>query len=178
MNVNVPNIKAFSKIVTHTYLLTPWSRVLLEKPIGSQLVKKFPAFYGTRRFITAFTRFCVNISYHDPFLRVGVVSASSNPQAEGPPHVSCPLLLFQYILSYPPYGGRSSIRNPRTRHAVVTGTNLSRTIYNKIHVLLSTLSYMFRRLLRQLQVQLYRILLLQCNNSFEHTIKFSLKMAQ
>jgi hypothetical protein len=39
-----------------TYLLTPWSKVLLEKLIGSQLVKKFPAFYGTRRFIAAFTR--------------------------------------------------------------------------------------------------------------------------
>ena len=31
-----------------TYLLTPRSRVLLEKLIGSQLVYKFPAFYGTR----------------------------------------------------------------------------------------------------------------------------------
>jgi len=30
-----------------TYLLTPWSRVLLEKLTGSQLVKKFLAFYGT-----------------------------------------------------------------------------------------------------------------------------------
>jgi hypothetical protein len=30
-----------------TYLLTPWSTVLLEKLTGSQLVKKFPAFYGT-----------------------------------------------------------------------------------------------------------------------------------
>jgi len=38
-----------------TYLLTPWSRVLLEKLTGCQLVKKFPTFYGTRRFITAFT---------------------------------------------------------------------------------------------------------------------------
>ena len=38
-----------------THLLTPWSRVLLEKPTGSQLVKKFPALYGTWRFITAFT---------------------------------------------------------------------------------------------------------------------------
>ena len=38
-----------------TYLLTSWSRVLLEKLTGSQLVKKFPAFYGTRRFITAST---------------------------------------------------------------------------------------------------------------------------
>jgi len=37
------------------YLLTPWSRVLLEKLTGSHLVKKFPLFYGTRRFITAFT---------------------------------------------------------------------------------------------------------------------------
>ena len=38
-----------------TYALTPWSRVILEKPTGSQLVKNFPAFYGTRRFMTAFT---------------------------------------------------------------------------------------------------------------------------
>ena len=38
-----------------TYLLTPWSRVLLEKLASLQLVKKFPAFYGTRRFLTALT---------------------------------------------------------------------------------------------------------------------------
>ena len=37
------------------YLLTPWCRVLLEKLAGLQLVKKFPAFHGTRRFITALT---------------------------------------------------------------------------------------------------------------------------
>jgi len=35
-------------------MLTPWSRVL-EKLTATQLVKKFPAFYGTRRFITVFT---------------------------------------------------------------------------------------------------------------------------
>jgi hypothetical protein len=39
----------------HTYLLTPWSRVILEKLTDWQLVKKFSAFYGTRRSITAFT---------------------------------------------------------------------------------------------------------------------------
>jgi hypothetical protein len=39
-----------------TNRLTPWSRVLLEKLTGPQLVKKFPAIYGTRRIITAFTR--------------------------------------------------------------------------------------------------------------------------
>ena len=37
------------------YLLTPWCRVLLEKLTGLQLVKKFPAFHGSRRFITALT---------------------------------------------------------------------------------------------------------------------------
>jgi hypothetical protein len=41
-----------------TYLLTPRSRVLLEKLTSSQVVKKFPAFYGIPKFITAFTRAC------------------------------------------------------------------------------------------------------------------------
>jgi len=40
---------------TLTYSLTPWSRVLLEKLASLQLVNKFPAFYGTRRFLTALT---------------------------------------------------------------------------------------------------------------------------
>ena len=43
------------KISIKNYLLTPWCRVLLEKLTGLQLVKKFPAFHGTRRFITALT---------------------------------------------------------------------------------------------------------------------------
>ena len=38
-----------------TDLLPPCSRVLLGKLTGSLLVKKFPAFYGTRKFITIFT---------------------------------------------------------------------------------------------------------------------------
>ena len=37
------------------YLLAPWCRVILEKLTGLQLVQKFPAFHGTRRFITALT---------------------------------------------------------------------------------------------------------------------------
>ena len=40
---------------TVNYLLTSCCRVLLEKLTGLQLVKKFPAFHGTRRFITALT---------------------------------------------------------------------------------------------------------------------------
>ena len=42
-------------VCLNTYLLTPWSRVLLEKLTDFQLVKKFHAFYGTRRFITDVT---------------------------------------------------------------------------------------------------------------------------
>jgi len=38
-----------------TYLLTSRSRVILEKLTGVQLVKKFPAFYGNGRLITAVT---------------------------------------------------------------------------------------------------------------------------
>ena len=39
------------------YLLSPWCRVLPEQLTGLQLVKKFPAIHGTRRFITALTSF-------------------------------------------------------------------------------------------------------------------------
>jgi hypothetical protein len=35
---------------------TAWSRVLFEKLMVSQLVKKFSAFCGTQMFITIFTR--------------------------------------------------------------------------------------------------------------------------
>ena len=45
----------FTAVNWFTYLLTPWCRVLLEKLTGLQLVKKFPAFYRTQRFITALT---------------------------------------------------------------------------------------------------------------------------
>ena len=41
-------------VITLTYLLHG-ARVLLEQLTGLQLVKKFPAFHGTRRFITALT---------------------------------------------------------------------------------------------------------------------------
>jgi hypothetical protein len=39
-------IQAFMSDIL-TFLLTSWSRVLLEKLTGSQLVKKFLTFYGT-----------------------------------------------------------------------------------------------------------------------------------
>jgi hypothetical protein len=41
------------RILVLTY---SWSCALLEEPPILQLLKNFPAFYGTRRFITVFTR--------------------------------------------------------------------------------------------------------------------------
>ena len=116
-----------------TYLptyLTPRNRVLLEKLTSPQLVKKFPAFYETRRFITAFTsalhlflssarssqsclchaKGSVQVRGHVKcfltsckFQRRGAVSTSPNPQAGRPCLFGCPRLLIQYIRSYPPY---------------------------------------------------------------------------
>ena len=91
-----------------TYLLTPWCRVLLEKLTDLQLVKKFPAFHGTRRFITALTSVRHQTSRLWLFLNISVlqgrvVSTSPNPQAGKPPLVGCPRLLIQFIRSYPPY---------------------------------------------------------------------------
>jgi len=60
-----------------TYLFNgAWSRVLLEKLTVSQLIKKFPAPYGTRRFIPTFTRACTRVYYncifysHHPILKL------------------------------------------------------------------------------------------------------------
>jgi hypothetical protein len=63
------------------------------------------------------------------FLRWGVVRPTPNSQAGGPPLVGCLRLLIQYIRSYPPYlEAISSIRNLRTRHAVVTRDPLNMAI--------------------------------------------------
>ena len=64
-------------------LLAPWCRVLLEKLTGLQLVKKFSAFYGTRRFITAFT------SFRHPSL-----SWASPIQSQYPQPTSCRSILI------------------------------------------------------------------------------------
>jgi len=168
-----------------TYLLTPSSRDLLEKLTGFQLVKKFPAFYVTRRFITAFTsvrhlslswpRFIQSIHPHptswrsiliiSSHLRLGfpsdlfpfsllrlhqsispgarltlwlflnkmrfyseeLLTPHSTPKLEDHPLSVLRDCLIDIFAATLHIGGRSSIRNLRTRHAVVTGTHLSRT---------------------------------------------------
>ena len=72
MAVNVIPRPAGEKIsYLLTYLLTPWCRVLLEKLTGLQLVQKFPAFHGTRRFITALTSARqLSLSWASPILSI------------------------------------------------------------------------------------------------------------
>jgi len=38
-----------------TYLLTPWSRILLEKLTASAAIQEIPRIFGTRKFITVLT---------------------------------------------------------------------------------------------------------------------------
>jgi hypothetical protein len=53
-----PLSQGFRSFQPLTAVVTPHSTVLLEKLTGSQLVKKFPPFYGTRKFIIALTSTC------------------------------------------------------------------------------------------------------------------------
>jgi len=118
-------------------LFTPWSRFLLEKLTGFQL-KKFLTFYGTRRFITALTSAC-HLSLSSPGLRLTVwmfcnkvhfygeklLAPRPIPKLEDHPLSTahdCQLNIFAATLHI---AGRSSVRNLRTHHAVVTGTHLS-----------------------------------------------------
>ena len=51
----VHNVSAHGWVYLLTYLLTPCSRVLLEKLTGSAASQEIPRFFGTPRFITVLT---------------------------------------------------------------------------------------------------------------------------
>ena len=93
-----------------TYLHTSCSRVFLAKLIGSQLVKKFPVFYGTRKFITTFTMtLYLSLDQSSPRSHPiswrSVVTLPSQPRLGLPkwsfPQISPPKPCIQ--LSSPPY---------------------------------------------------------------------------
>ena len=107
-----------------TYLLTPWCRVLLEKLTGLQLVKKLPAFHGTRRFITALTSVRqLSLSWASPIqsiypnptswrsilifthLRLGLPSSSFPPVSPPRPYTP-PLLIHTRHVPSPSHSSR------------------------------------------------------------------------
>ena len=106
----------YNKLYLLTYLLTPWSTVLLDKLMGFQLVKKFPAFYGIWKYITKVTwashlslsqarsvqsisriPLPEDLSYHYPPIYVLVIQVVSFPQVSPPKpcvHLSCPHMWY------------------------------------------------------------------------------------
>ena len=104
-------------ILRMNHLLTSRSRALLEKLTVSQLVKKFPAFYGTRRFITAFTSARYSILSHfvtRQFEGAELLAPCPTPKLEHHP-LSAIRDWFNIFAATLHNGGRSSIRNLRTR---------------------------------------------------------------
>ena len=73
-----------------TFLLLPRGRILLQQLTGLQLVKKFPAFYATRRFITAFTN-ARHLPYSEP------ARSSSHPYI---PHPEDPFYYYLNIYAW------------------------------------------------------------------------------
>jgi hypothetical protein len=98
-------------------ILTPWSRVLLEKlTLNFAASQEIPRVYGTQKFLTVPTS-ATWVILNILFLRV--VSTSPNPQAGGPPLVGCPRLFIQFFHSYPPY--RRPFLHPQPEDAPCRG---------------------------------------------------------
>jgi hypothetical protein len=66
---------------------------------------------------------CVHVSWLCQFLRWGVVSPSSSPKLKDHPLSAVRDYLFNISVATLRTVGRFSIRNPRTRHVLVTGTD-------------------------------------------------------
>ena len=119
-------VYAISHTYLLTYLLTPWSRGLLAKLTGLQLVKKFPAFYGTWRCITTVTSaslwlFCNMISFYGEEL----LAPRPTPKLEDHPLSALCDCLFNIFTATLHIGGCSFICNLRMRHAMVIRTHVS-----------------------------------------------------
>ena len=108
------------------HVLTPWSRFHLEKLTGFQPVKKSPAFYGTPKVHYRIHKcflwlFCNKVPFHGEELLV----PRPTPKMEDHTLFAVRDCLFSIFAATLHIGGRSSIHNLRTRHAVVTGTQWS-----------------------------------------------------
>ena len=88
------------------------------------------------------------------FSRGGVVSASPNPQAGGPPLVGCPRLLIRFIRSYPPY--RRPFLHPQPEDALCRGDRDPQT-QNSFPLILFIILFNFLKILL-LVLLLYHLL--------------------
>jgi hypothetical protein len=77
----------------HTYLLTPWSRVLLEKLSGFAASQEIPRIYGTRKFITVLTS-ALHLSLSNGLLPSGVPTKILCTPLPSPTRATCPVHLI------------------------------------------------------------------------------------
>ena len=132
-----------------TYFLSPWCRVLLEKLTGLQLVKKFPAFHGTRRFIIALTSVRhLSLSWANPIQSIYphptswrcILILSTHPPYEALWKIKCNKVVLSYILynysytdcilvtRHPGDGHRSD------RNMLVKNNNIKLNIFVEVHL--------------------------------------------
>jgi hypothetical protein len=125
-----------------TYILiflrpTTLSELALYRLLTFHVTNLIPIFFSLRRLSTAAFQVGGLLWYSVTgfLLHWGAVSFTANHQVGGPYLFGCPRLLIQYIPSYSPYlEAVSSIRNLRTRHALVTRDppNIDSYIYTYI----------------------------------------------
>ena len=117
--VNSSTLPSEVHVLVILYLLSPWCRVLLEKLTGLQLVKKFPAFHGTRRFITALTSFRqLSLSWDSPIQSIYQHPTSWRSILILPTHLRLGLPSGLLPLRFPPTPPKDPI--PRPTHYLIT----------------------------------------------------------
>ena len=100
------------------------------------------------------------------FLRGGVVSASPNPQAGGPPLVGFPRLLIQFIRSYPPY--QRPFLHPQPEDAPWRGDRDPQTQMNGIRWWIDLCVLFTHALLSAAPVVSYYSYIICWNNTVDH----------
>ena len=100
------------------YLLTPWCRDLLEKLTGLQLVKKFPAFHGTQRFISELTSVRhLSLSWASPIQSIYPHSTSWRPILILSTHLRLGLPSGLFPSGFPPRPHTPPSPHPYAPHA-------------------------------------------------------------
>jgi hypothetical protein len=98
--------------------------MLLERLIVAQLVKKYPIFYGTRRFITLFKRTCKYTKSCLTYLKMlfwGGGLRVASPKLEDEPLLTIRVCLFSIIYSHLLFISEGRLLRPHLKDVLCTG---------------------------------------------------------